>query len=287
MVHSLTRFTSRLLASALLAAAFSSPASAAAPRRSVAVPEVGGLGEVDSKAIAGLSPVLVAEVARLPLRVLAGSDLRAMLSFDRQRKLLGCTEASCLEEIGGALGVDYLLVPEVSRLGGTWLLSLTLLDVARHQAVARANRRASGLEGLLDATPAAVREVFAALQLSPAASAPQAEAHPDRTLGYVLDAAGAALIAGGAGFGLAALSSRQRAMDLATQARQGEVASRGEFESSWSAFQRQATIADVCYAGGALALGAGLYFTFFAQPAQLALSPNSSGGMSALLSGSF
>jgi len=94
----------------------------------IAVLDVQATGAGDRKTVEGLSPLLASEVARRPgLTVVAGSDLRALVGFERQKQLLGCTEGSCLTEIAGALGVAYLVSSECSKVGSTWLLSLALL----------------------------------------------------------------------------------------------------------------------------------------------------------------
>src|SRR5689334_21368477 len=98
---------------ALLATAM--PAAAAKERLKIAVLDVMPRGDVDAKKIEGLSSLLASEAARRSDRaVTSGSQIRAMVGFDRQRQLLGCNDASCLAEIGGALGVPYILATEVT-----------------------------------------------------------------------------------------------------------------------------------------------------------------------------
>jgi hypothetical protein len=49
-------------------------------------------------------------------KVITADAIRAMLAFDKQKQMLGCSDAGCLSEIGGALGVDYLVSGKVSLL---------------------------------------------------------------------------------------------------------------------------------------------------------------------------
>ena len=42
---------------------------------------------------------------------------------------LGCEQTSCLAELGGALGVRYLIVPSVGKIGASYLINLKLVDV--------------------------------------------------------------------------------------------------------------------------------------------------------------
>src|SRR5688572_28936372 len=84
----------------------------AASKTKVAVLDLKAVGLEADKAQAlqtALGSVLSAETARLGHQVISMADIAAMLAFEKQRYLLGCDEASCLAEIGGALGVDLML----------------------------------------------------------------------------------------------------------------------------------------------------------------------------------
>jgi TolB-like protein len=141
------------------------PAKADAPRKvRIAVLDVQYAGAGDRKTVEGLSALLASEVARRPnLTVIAGSDLRALVGFERQKALLGCTESSCITELAGALGVAYLVSSEVSKVGSTWLLSLTLLDANKAMAQGRLTRKAYSDDQLVDETSNAVDELLKAL----------------------------------------------------------------------------------------------------------------------------
>ncbi len=143
----------------------SAPAKPEAARKlRIAVLDVQYAGAGDRKTVEGLSALLASEVARRPnLTVLAGSDLRALVGFERQKALLGCTESSCIAELAGALGVAYLVSSEVSKVGSTWLLSLTLLDANKATALSRLTRRAYSDDQLVDETSAGVDELLRAL----------------------------------------------------------------------------------------------------------------------------
>ncbi len=149
----------------------------AARKAKVAVLDIKVVGAVDPQELQGLSALIASEASKGPARVISGADLSALLGFDRQKKLLGCSEGSCLAEIGGALGVDYLLTSEVSRVGKLYLLSLTLLDVARAQALQRLTRRAQSAEALVDVTIEAVGAILRD-GLPPTSSAPAVATSP-------------------------------------------------------------------------------------------------------------
>jgi hypothetical protein len=145
-----------LLALLPLAAAAAPPA----PQTRVAVLDLKDGGTLDHAAADGLSALLASEVARRPaLAVVAGADLRAILSFERQRQLAGCVSTGCAAD----LGVAYLVTSEVSKVGASWLLSLALLDAPRAASVSRLTRRVDAVDGLLAELPGAVDELLAPL----------------------------------------------------------------------------------------------------------------------------
>ncbi|OGQ90350.1 MAG: hypothetical protein A2289_26390 [Deltaproteobacteria bacterium RIFOXYA12_FULL_58_15] len=74
--------------------------------------------------------LVAAEVGRLGFEVISTADINAMLSYEKQKDLVGCEEnTTCLAEIGGALGVDMLLGGSLGKLGDTYTLSLSLVDI--------------------------------------------------------------------------------------------------------------------------------------------------------------
>lgn len=64
-------------------------------------------------------------------KVLTQKDLRDMLSFEKSKAMLGCGDAACLAEIGGALGVDYLVTGGLNKVGTGMSLDLTLVNVKK------------------------------------------------------------------------------------------------------------------------------------------------------------
>jgi len=150
----------RLLPAASAALALAASGARAAPVASVAILDVATQGTFDPQAVAGLADVVAAEAARRPLRVVSRSDLAALLGFERQRQLLGCGDAACLAEIGGALGVDFLLATQVGRVGGVWLVTVALLDARGARPAVRAMRRAEKDRELVEAAAGAVAGVL-------------------------------------------------------------------------------------------------------------------------------
>jgi TolB-like protein len=81
------------------------------------------------------------------LGVISRGEIQAMLRFESERQALQCTsDISCLVEIGGALGVDYLVGGSVGRLGDAFVVTLKLMDVAAAEVVSRASQTFRGSE---------------------------------------------------------------------------------------------------------------------------------------------
>jgi len=86
--------------------------------------------------------------------VISKSDVKAILGYEAQAQLLGCAEASCMVDLGGALGAAYLVSGSLSRLGGQLQLVLSLIDVAKATVGRRVAQPVSGESSL----PQAARE---------------------------------------------------------------------------------------------------------------------------------
>jgi TolB-like protein len=130
----------------LVALAPAGPASAASSeaRPKLAVLDFQANGASTSLASAA-GGVVANEIDRLGVfKVISADSLRAIIAVERQRQILGCTETTCLSEIGGALGVDYLVSGRVSAIGqgagARFSVDLTLSNVKR------VSREASAIE---------------------------------------------------------------------------------------------------------------------------------------------
>ena len=103
-----------------------------------------GLGE-------NLTQLLSLELKRFEgLGVVSRDEIQAMLRFEADKQTLTCSDdVSCLIEIGGALGVDYLVAGSVGRLGEAWVLVLKLMDIAKATVVSRVSESFQGAESHL------------------------------------------------------------------------------------------------------------------------------------------
>ncbi|HEY6006384.1 MAG TPA: hypothetical protein VIV57_26125 [Anaeromyxobacter sp.] len=158
-----------LAALALLLAA--APAGGA-PRIAVWGIEAGP--DVSPGAAQILGDVVATELSRAGrFQVIGRSDLGALLGWEKQKAVLGCTESSCLAEIGGAIGADLVLSGQAGRLGTQYRLSLLVVDARKAVARARAARFTEASEdALARLVPELVAEVVGALGTGPARDAP-------------------------------------------------------------------------------------------------------------------
>src|SRR5204862_491958 len=85
-----------------------------------------------------LDELVLAELdSRGRYTVIGASDINAMLGLDKMKTAVGCDDLSCAAEIGGALGVQFLVAGSVSLLGDQVIISIKLLDIAHAKVVAR------------------------------------------------------------------------------------------------------------------------------------------------------
>ena len=96
---------------------------------SLAVFDLNTAGVSDTIA-SNLTQILTAVVKEAPgTSVINRDDITAMLQLESDKQMLGCTDdMSCLSEIGGALGVDKIIVGQVGRVEREYVVSLRIID---------------------------------------------------------------------------------------------------------------------------------------------------------------
>ena len=119
-----------------------------------------GLAALNLNAQRGVEPDLAAMISDAALSVLRGSgrfksvigssDVAAMISAEQQKQALGCDDDSCLAQLGGALGVPYLLTGSLGILGGRFMLNLKLLAVDEAKVAGRVTQMFDGERALGD-----------------------------------------------------------------------------------------------------------------------------------------
>ena len=143
--------------------------------------------------------------------VLSSRDIATMLSVDRQKQLLGCTEEShCMTELGGALNARYVLAGNVSRFGDALQLNLQLFDNQKGQVMRRATRLAKTDTDLRLQTIYAVAEATGAPLPPP----------PSKILPASLIGVGSAAVLFGAVLGIVTLTSEAT---MSSELQQGQM----------------------------------------------------------------
>lgn len=94
--------------------------------------------------------------------VISRQEIRAMLSHEAEKQALGCEAgSSCLAEIGGALGVRYLVSGSLGLVGQNHLLTLALSDVERATVENRVSESVTDLSQLSQTVGRAARALVA------------------------------------------------------------------------------------------------------------------------------
>jgi TolB-like protein len=154
-------------------------------RVSIAVMDFSSKGGLDAGRMEALTDMLSNSIRQAgDLKVVGKSDIGAVLSLEENKKLLGCDNDSCMAELGGALGVRYLVSGNLSLFGQTYLLNLKLLDVRKVEIVRGVSRSITGTEdALVAALPEAARELVQSLA-GPGAGRASVEATEAEPEGY-------------------------------------------------------------------------------------------------------
>ncbi len=313
-----------LLSMTVLLAALAGPAQAKELR--IAVLDIRALGTDAAKAEL-LSEVALTEAASMGgFDVIGKSDIASVIGFEKQRQVMGCTEDSnCLAEIGGALGVDLILVGSLGTLGDLYRLDLKLVDAKKARVRSRIGVTVEGKESrLVAAIQKAVRDLLGPLRQGEekvaakepppkveakeeakveAKATPPDERKPDLALTAKRDAeppappaAGSArrrwgYITGGAGLALlaggavAGLQARAALDDEKAASAAGDLAA---YDDNKAKVKSMSLLADGLFVAGAVGVGVGGWLWFTGAPSDVAVGVVPlPGGALASISGGF
>ena len=94
---------------------------------------------VDESIAHSLSQILASRLGdNENFKVISVTEIQAMLGFEYEKQALGCSEdIICLAEIGGALGVDYLVTGTLGKLNDTFVLNLVIIDIVKAEVLRR------------------------------------------------------------------------------------------------------------------------------------------------------
>ena len=96
----------------------------------VASLDVSPLG-VDKDLAGSLSQILASRLGEYKnLKVISKSEMKAMIGFEFEKKSMGCSDdISCLAEIGGALGVDFIVSGTLGRIKKMYILNMMMINI--------------------------------------------------------------------------------------------------------------------------------------------------------------
>ncbi len=205
---------------AVFAESEATPSSPPATRKSVLVLDLKA-NNIAEETVAAITSFVTVEVAKhAQLKVLSGDDVKRMLQVEEQKQLLHCeNDAGCMAELGGALGADLAVHGQVGRLEKRLLVTLTLVDLSRAQALSRVTVKADSLDALPEALEPAVVELMAPVFGDGPAATPTAKVHVDsaeqggNSWPWLLAGGGAVLVVAGSAMTIVGLLQRQAFVD--------------------------------------------------------------------------
>jgi hypothetical protein len=136
------------------------------------------------------------------LRVVTPRELATLLGLERQKQLLGCggDSASCLAELGGAVGAEGIVLGDLAHLGKIWRADLKVIEPRSGAPLAVQSFKTEQEEELAELFEQAGRRLaLAALVKLRAPAAPMTTA---RSLAWVPAIAAAATLGAGGVFWL-------------------------------------------------------------------------------------
>lgn len=94
------------------------------------------------------------------VRVITPNEISAILGFDRQRQLLGCSKegSSCLLELANALGVDGVVTGDVGKFGDSYQINVKIVSAQDGSLLSAFSNRVEGEPRLLDAFTEGARQ---------------------------------------------------------------------------------------------------------------------------------
>lgn len=215
-----------------------------------------------------LTQIIAGELARDgSFEVISSVRVDQMLDFTKQKQLLGCDSSDCLAELAGAMGVEYLVMGQLSRIGTRFRCDLSLVN----QVKARTNAAVGGFlpgqddDAFADAAVALVNELLvkAGLRKGVQQSLTQPALPPakrSRTGAYVSYGVAGALLVGAAVMTVVAQNTFDDAVE--DYRRQPTLQSSHGEKLSW-----MSPLTDGLWAGGVIAAGVGTYLFFSSAPA--------------------
>lgn len=139
-------FSMIMLASNPASSAPAEPAPKASDLLSVAITDIKISSQMPRELSATFSTAIAEELEKTAaFKTISSQEIIQMLDHEGQKQLLACSsDVSCLTDIGGALGTDYLLTGSVLQVDEAYLIQLQLIDIANAKVANRVSREFKG-----------------------------------------------------------------------------------------------------------------------------------------------
>ena len=117
---------------------------------------------VSDNDIDSISGIITAEVERNSGRkVVSEADIQTILIGEEKKQKCGGGDASCIAEIGAALGVPEIISGDLGRVGTIWVLNLRRINIRGAEVIKRASRQIDGtISDLVRIISEEVEELF-------------------------------------------------------------------------------------------------------------------------------
>ena len=104
---------------------------------------------VDKTALTNLCGSIISGVRRY--KMLDAEGLASLLDQEQQKQLTGCDDASCMAEIGAALGARYLVYSNVGRVGDSFVTTVSQIDTKEGSVTSRQTIAVHDVRQIVDA----------------------------------------------------------------------------------------------------------------------------------------
>jgi TolB-like protein len=164
----------------VIALAEGAPPAAPTAMPSVALLPLDAKVGVDAPTADVITESLVVKVREQGMfsRVVSAKDLETVMGLEAKRQAVNCSTDSCMADIAGALGVDFVMAGSVARLGGSFVFNIKLVNARTGLAASSVAMRLRGdsSEVLLDAIGPSVMQLLRDAHLRPpSAQVPEPE----------------------------------------------------------------------------------------------------------------
>ena len=100
-------------------------------------------------------------------RIMAWDDVAKILEHKAGIQALGCDNDKCIVDIGGVLGVDFIVSADIGQLGSKYLCNLKIIDINKALTRNRVSEVIVGDMGkLTDLLPSMVRRLLSTLHIA-------------------------------------------------------------------------------------------------------------------------